>query len=228
LGLNDSLFNIYNSCGVTGLYTGLSANLIGNASSWGMYFYLYRIYKGWLKSDYGFGENFGNFSASAMAGLSTIIFTNPIWVVKTKMCRDIQLKRPFIQVLKSTFQKDGIAGLYRGIVPGVFGIVQSSVQMSLYESIKRNYKPDSPLEFVLASSSSKILAILLTYPYQVAKSRMQASNHPFLEVCGEIAREKAFYRGIVPATLRVLPGTAITFATYETILKILGHSSTCK
>lgn len=189
-----------------------------------MYFYLYRLYKIWLKKDLGFSENLGNFSASAAAGTSTIIFTNPIWVVKTRMCREVQARSTFMQVIKSVYRIDGIPGLYRGILPGIFGILQSSVQMSFYESIKRRYRPETPFEFVLASSSSKILAILLTYPYQVAKSRMQASNRPFLQVSKEIIRERAFYRGILPASLRVLPGTAITFTVYETILKLLNQT----
>ena len=189
-----------------------------------MYFYLYRLNKVWLKKDLGLSENIGNFSASAVAGLSTIIFTNPIWVVKTRMCRDIQSRSTFMQVFKHVYRVDGINGLYRGVLPGIFGIIQSSVQMSFYESIKRRYKPETAIEFVLASSSSKILAILLTYPYQVAKSRMQASNLPFLHVLKEIIRERAFYRGILPASLRVLPGTAITFTVYESVLKMLSET----
>ena len=77
------------------------------------------------------------------------------------------------------------------------------------------------------SSSSKVAAMLATYPYQVVRSRLQVrtdSNFSYsgvLDVIRKTARNEglwAFYRGIVPSTLRVLPGTCITFLTYERVI----------
>ena len=83
------------------------------------------------------------------------------------------------------------------------------------------------------SSSSKVAAMLATYPYQVVRSRLQVrANTQFsysgvVDVISKTARKEgvwAFYRGIVPSTLRVLPGTCITFLTYETVIAWLKDS----
>jgi solute carrier family 25 folate transporter 32 len=77
------------------------------------------------------------------------------------------------------------------------------------------------------SSTSKTAAMLATYPYQVVRSRLQVridtkfSYSGVLDVIRRTARNEglwAFYRGIVPSTLRVLPGTCITFLTYERVV----------
>ena len=73
------------------------------------------------------------------------------------------------------------------------------------------------------AASSKTAATILTYPYQVAKSRLQdhRSPVPYAGVRDCVRKILAmegwagFYRGLVPNIVRVLPGTMITFAVYE-------------
>lgn len=83
------------------------------------------------------------------------------------------------------------------------------------------------------SSSSKVAAMAATYPYQVVRSRLQVRADSHFSYAGPIdvirktARNEgfwAFYRGIVPSTLRVLPGTCITFVTYEAVIDWLKNA----
>ncbi len=85
------------------------------------------------------------------------------------------------------------------------------------------------------SSSSKVAAMVATYPYQVVRSRLQVrtdskfSYSGVLDVISKTTRNEglwAFYRGIVPSTLRVLPGTCITFLTYERVIGWLKANKT--
>jgi solute carrier family 25 folate transporter 32 len=66
--------------GMRALYQGLSANLLGSVSSWGIYFMLYE----WLKRK-EFLEN-QYFASATIAGAVTQLFTNPIWLAKTRLC----------------------------------------------------------------------------------------------------------------------------------------------
>lgn len=81
--------------GFTGLYRGLSPNVVGNSASWGLYFLWYTMIKEYMASDettsVGEGGNTRKLSAgqhllaASESGAITAMMTNPIWVVKTRM-----------------------------------------------------------------------------------------------------------------------------------------------
>jgi solute carrier family 25 folate transporter 32 len=83
-------------------------------------------------------------------------------------------------------------------------------------------------EYILASGSSKLVAIALTYPYQVVRARIQnAPTGPLVPkatIPGMIASTYrnegvlAFYKGLGTNALRILPGTCTTFVVYENLV----------
>eukprot|EP01041_Mallomonas_annulata_P007169 gene7169-14599_t len=95
--------------------------------------------------------------------------------------------------LVSILREEGVSGLYKGLVPALLLTSNGAIQFAIYEnfksislSIKRekalhNNKSDnnnkikdqSAVESMVMGGASKILASLLTYPYQVVKSRLQ-------------------------------------------------------
>lgn len=171
----------------------------------------------------------------------TVLFTNPLWMVKTRLC----MQTPGVtgnyhglwDALTRIARDEGIRGLYRGLVPGLFGVSHGAVQFMVYEELKNWHRGrrearrqhdlrPSAAEYLCMSSVSKTVAMLVTYPYQVVRSRLQIradSGARFVyssirELLHKTIRGEgvwALYRGIVPSTIRVLPGTCITFLTYE-------------
>ncbi len=83
----------------------------------------------------------------------------------------------------------------------------------------------SNAEYIVMSGVSKVAAILLTYPYQVVRSRIQnhATSHiyPNISTCIRVTYTqeglRAFYKGLVPNLVRILPGTCVTFVVYENV-----------
>ena len=129
----------------SGLYRGLSANLLGAASSWGIYFYLYDCAKKMFPTDhYGHRAPIQNFVASGSASAMTVLITNPVWLVKTRLCTQNPLDplryTGFFNALRRIFQEEGVSGWYRGLVPGLFGISHGAVQFMIYEELKKHYK----------------------------------------------------------------------------------------
>ena len=238
-------YSIILNHGPCALYRGLSPNLVGGGVAWGLYFWFYDALKNILAKDTLAGADVGNFVAAGMAGAGSMVISNPIWVVKTRMCQHIDSPYGVFASIRTIYYKQSFypspsrppksaasfktptfAGslkyFYRGITPGLFGVVQGALQMTFYERIKRELHPSTSTGFILASATSKIMSIALTYPYQVVRSRMQADPKVTLRsVLSQVVRDRAYYRGMLPATIRVLPGTAITFLTYETILGYL-------
>lgn len=90
------------------------------------------------------------------------------------------------------------------------------------------------------AATSKTFATVATYPYQVIRSRLQdhrltavTSNalapRPYTGVLDVMRRVfqsdglRGFYRGLGANILRVLPGTCITFAVYESVSATLAE-----
>lgn len=74
--------------GVKGLYKGVAPNCLGAGTAWGLYFLFYNSAKKHMLEN-SQSNTLGpmkNMAAGAMAGALTISITNPIWVVKTRLC----------------------------------------------------------------------------------------------------------------------------------------------
>ena len=90
-------------------------------------------------------------------------------------------------------------GFYTGLTPSLIGVSHGAVQFMFYEELKkfrirqklgspdpglvhfsllfyeRAYKKNNA-EWILASTMSKTFALIVTYPYQVIRSRLQAHD----------------------------------------------------
>lgn len=73
------------------------------------------------------------------------------------------------------------------------------------------------------SGGSKLLAGAITYPYQPIRARLQqydaAQQYSGVwDVLRKTYKNEgflAFYKGVIPNTLRVIPTTVVTFLVYE-------------
>ncbi|KAH8431228.1 putative mitochondrial folate carrier protein Flx1 [Aspergillus melleus] len=205
--------------GITAFYRGLTPNVIGNSTSWALYFLCYGNIKDLLRtsrqsrdqeltsSDY--------FLASGTAGMLTSILTNPIWVIKTRMLstgsRMPEAYASFTSGAAQIYRSEGIGGFYRGLIPALFGVSHGALQFMAYEQLKLYRATMSPptgstaggdatasrrrelgnLDLFVISSLSKICAGCVTYPYQVLRSRLQTYD------------AHVVYRGVWDATVQI-------------------------
>lgn len=220
------LRNLQTLYGSRALYQGLSANIIGATSSWGLYFMLYD----WLKKQAITGNSY--FGSAALSGAIVQVVTNPVWTIKTRLCNQdpssAQKYRSLLDCMARIVRKDGVRGLYRGLLPGLVGVSHGAVQFTIYEHLKQILAPQLRdhhiLLYLLSSSTSKIIALSVTYPYQVFRARLQVSDTTIRALLRDfIKREGALgvYKGLGPSILRVLPATCITFMTYEAMSSFL-------
>lgn len=127
------------------------------------------------------------FLASGASGVLTAFFTNPIWVIKTRM---LSTGRNAPGAYKSTWngtkhlwKKEGIKGFYRGLVPSLLGVSHGAIQFMAYEQLKNKWAVTrggkdrlTNVDFLELSAVSKMFAGTVTYPYQVVRSRLQIYN----------------------------------------------------
>ncbi|KAH7074467.1 copper amine oxidase [Paraphoma chrysanthemicola] len=223
--------------GAKALYRGLWPNLLGNSLGWGLYFLFYGNLKELFQSRRKKGEHLGSaefFSASIVAGLLTGACTNPIWVVKTRMlergANHPSAYKTMSYGLRHVYETRGLKGLWAGFIPSSLGVLHGAVQFSIYENMKKRRGTQlggqdqlSNWEYVYMSGGSKLLAGAITYPYQPIRARMQQYNAAqqysgLLDVLRKTYKNEgllAFYKGVIPNTLRVIPTTIVTFVVYE-------------
>ncbi|XP_020209267.1 folate transporter 1, chloroplastic isoform X2 [Cajanus cajan] len=143
---------------------------------------------------------------------------------------------------------EGFSALYRGIVPGLFLVSHGAIKLTAYEELRKvtvdfkskrstlhNQNPDNLLnsvDYAVLGATSKLAAILLTYPFQVIRSRLQqrpsGDGVPRYMDTWHVVKETAryegvrgFYKGITPNLLKNAPASSITFIVYENVLKLL-------
>lgn len=86
--ISNAFSTIVREEGYRGLYKGVGPNCLGAGTAWGLYFLFYNSIKKKMQ-DSSQRSHLGlmnHMSAGACAGVLTTAITNPIWVVKTRLC----------------------------------------------------------------------------------------------------------------------------------------------
>lgn len=80
------------------------------------------------------------FAASGISGIFTNIFTNPIWVIKTRMLSTGRnAPGAYTSILHGTkmiYEREGIRGFWRGLIPSMIGVSHGAIQFAAYEKLK--------------------------------------------------------------------------------------------
>ncbi|KAI8470209.1 MAG: mitochondrial carrier domain-containing protein [Monoraphidium minutum] len=250
VGIIGGLRSIVNAEGAKGLYRGLTPTLMALLPNWAVYFSVYGRLKTVLTLRQGrqVATPAVHMAAAAGAGVATLLITNPLWVVKTRMQtqhmnlnfgRGRQVRTEYtstFDALRRISREEGLRGLYSGLAPSMAGICHVAIQFPLYEAAKahaaarRGVRPDEldAHELVVTSAFSKMVASTVTYPHEVIRSYMHVSGSGPLsglaEACRTIYREdgaRGFYRGCGTNLLRTTPAAALTFTSFELIARCM-------
>uniref|UniRef100_A0A0D9ZCR8 Folate transporter 1, chloroplastic n=1 Tax=Oryza glumipatula TaxID=40148 RepID=A0A0D9ZCR8_9ORYZ len=183
-----AVYTIARSEGLRGLYAGFYPAVLGSTVSWGLYFFFYnRAKQRYLQGKDDQLRPVHHLVSAAEAGALVCLFTNPIWLVKTRL----QLQTPshhtsrysgFSDALRTILKEEGWLALYRGIGPGLLLVTHGAIQFTAYEELRKalifaksrqtrtdNRSCDDSLnsiDYAALGAGSKVTAILLTYPYQ--------------------------------------------------------------
>ncbi|KAK4674482.1 Pyrimidine nucleotide transporter, mitochondrial [Podospora pseudopauciseta] len=202
-------------------------------------------------------------SSAMIAGVVTSTATNPIWMVKTRLQLDKNLAaeggiatrqyKNSLDCIKQVLRNEGIYGLYKGMSASYLGVAESTLQWVLYERAKKSLARreerlvisgkertwwDTTVSWMgnaSAAGGAKLIAAILTYPHEVARTRLRqapmADGRPkytgLVQCFKLVAKEEGMvglYGGMTPHLLRTVPSAAIMFGMYEGILRLLQPS----
>ncbi|KAI3829545.1 hypothetical protein L1987_03671 [Smallanthus sonchifolius] len=110
------LLEVIRSEGIGGLYSGLKPSLLGTAASQGIYYYFYQVFKNKAEAIAASNKRKGRgdgtvgmlswLVVAALAGSLNVLFTNPIWVLVTRMQTHTQAEQKILEAKKEALLRE--------------------------------------------------------------------------------------------------------------------------
>ncbi|OCT52618.1 Peroxisomal membrane protein PMP47B [Cladophialophora carrionii] len=237
--------HIINREGLGGLYAGLDSALFGISVTNFVYYYWYEWTRAFFeKAAITAGRaskkltTVESMIAGAIAGSATVLLTNPIWVVNTRMTArksdstEDQLpggeKRPSkkqstIGTFLSLLRDEGPSSLFAGVLPALVLVINPILQYTIYEQFRNvieKRRKVGPKDAFYLGAIGKLLATTITYPYITVKSRAHVAtkNDPhegMWKSLNKIVKDEGYsglYKGIVPKVSQSVLTAAFLFA----------------
>lgn len=239
----DAVRRIVQREGISGLYSGLESALFGISVTNFVYYYWYE----WTRAAFERGAiSSGRASkklttvesmiAGAIAGSATVMLTNPIWVINTRMtARKSEseeqslpgapkpAKASTFSTLMTLLKEEGPKALFAGVLPALILVINPILQYTIFEQLKNvveRRRRMTPKDAFYLGALGKILATSITYPYITVKSRMHVASKdgPKESLNGslkKIIREEGYtglYKGIGPKVTQSAITAAFLFA----------------
>ncbi|KAG9292028.1 hypothetical protein G9A89_017927 [Geosiphon pyriformis] len=227
--------------GIRGLYQGLSASLLRQATYSTMRFGTYDKVKQSLikkgdKDQLSFGKMI---AAAAVGGAVGGACGNPADIVMVRMQNDAKLESKYRRNYRNALdgiirigREEGLWGFFRGVGPNMNRAVLMNIsQVATYDQFKlillrTGYLKDNILSHFTASLLSGLVATTICSPVDVIKTRVMnvaSKSQGTLPILMTIIRQEgplALFKGWVPAYLRLGPHTIITFVVLEKMKEV--------
>lgn len=193
--------HIINREGLGGLYAGLDSALFGISVTNFVYYYWYEWTRAFFeKAAVTAGRankkltTVESMIAGAIAGSATVLLTNPIWVVNTRMTarksddgeselpggEKKRVKKPStIATLLSLLRDEGPTALFAGVLPALVLVINPILQYTFYEQLKNvleQRRKVTPRDAFFLGAVGKLVATTITYPYITVKSRAHVAT----------------------------------------------------
>ncbi|KAJ5929395.1 Mitochondrial substrate/solute carrier [Penicillium verhagenii] len=232
----DAIRRIVQREGISGLYSGLESALFGISVT-------NFVHSGGRASKKL--TTVESIIAGAIAGSATVLITNPIWVINTRMTARKseseeqslpgapKTKASTLSTLMDLLRQEGPKALFAGVLPALILVINPILQYTIFEQLKNmveRRRRMTPKDAFYLGALGKILATSITYPYITVKSRMHVASRdgPKESLNGSLKRIireegwKGLYKGIGPKVTQSAITAAFLFAfkdvLYDTMI----------
>ena len=223
---------IFRQEGIRGLYRGCVVSVSAHSIGWGLYLTQFRAVQQALARTRGGDSSLGDFLAACVAACSTATLVTPLNLLKTRkqLHDDAKVKaRGVMSNLRYIVRTEGFGRLFRGVGPQILLSSHTTIQVAIYEFMKRELwgPSDAPVFGVaFASAVSKGFASFICNPLEVLRTRLQDKSNlnRYTSMGGAfrtIWRQEGIaglYRGVGVNIARVVPTTVAAFVLYEKLL----------
>jgi len=179
-GTMDAIMQITKKEGMAGLYRGLGIGLLTTLVNQFVYFYFYET----LKPIYYRGKNQTSTALQLILGIHSAslncIVTTPLNVVVTHIQTSLA-NDGVVETCQKIFHKGGLSAFWKGLRPSLILTINPAITHLCYERLRgfllQKKKTLSAYDIFIIAAISKTIATVITYPYIMAKVRLQANSH---------------------------------------------------
>ncbi|PWN97929.1 mitochondrial carrier [Tilletiopsis washingtonensis] len=246
-GIGDCFSRTYQQEGLVSLWRGNTANVIRYFPTQALNFAFKDFFKSLFKvpkSDPYWKQLSANLASGGAAGASSLLFVYSLDYARTRLANDAKStakgggERQFnglVDVYRKTLATDGIAGLYRGFVPSVVGIVvYRGLYFGMYDSLKPvlltgslqgNFLASFALGWAVTTGSG-----LASYPLDTIRRRMMMTSggtgphyKSMMHAGSEIVKAegvKSLFKGAGANILRGIAGAGV-LSGYDKLQEIM-------
>ena len=236
----DDLRSLWKQEGMKGMYKGVKVAVVAHSVGWGLYLTFFRfVQQNIAAANGGTHTSMGDFAAACCAATATATMVTPLNLVKTRtqLAKGVipDSERGFGKTLRRVVAQEGWRSLFRGVGPQILLASHTTIQVALYEFLKRRLWGDhaeAPMMGVAcASGFSKAIAATVCNPLEVVRTRLQdkanrekpeyrSMKHAFRHIWQNEGMS-GLYRGIGVNVCRVVPTTVVAFVCYEKCLRVI-------
>ncbi|XP_030559595.1 mitochondrial dicarboxylate carrier [Drosophila novamexicana] len=224
--------------GVLAFYNGLSASVLRQLTYSTTRFGAYEVGKDFISTD-TFG---GKIALAGISGMIGGIFGTPADMINVRMQNDVklapELRRNYrcgLDGIVKVYQTEGFTKLFAGGTTATArGVFMTIGQIAFYDQIKSTllataYFHDNLITHFTASLMAGTIATTLTQPMDVLKTRSMNAKPGEYKGLWDIVLHTAklgplgFFKGYVPAFVRLGPQTILTFMFLEQLRLNFGY-----
>ena len=210
--------------GIRALWIGNGVNCVKIAPEMGIKLFAFDAFKTAVAADPDNVSTGERIVAGGCAGALAEFSVYPLDVLRTRLATGAY--QGFQDCARSVWQSGGVGAFYAGLVPSIAGIipyaavdltVNSVLRDLAAERLQKEGREVSVPLLLGCGMTSSLTAALLTFPIMVIRTQAQATAMPLGQIVRSLSAEgfSGFYRGIIPSLMKVMPATAISYASYE-------------
>ncbi|EDV92946.1 mitochondrial dicarboxylate carrier [Drosophila grimshawi] len=238
LSVVNLISKIVKEQGVLAFYNGLSASVLRQMTYSTTRFGAYEVGKDHISTD----TFTGKITLAGLSGMIGGIFGTPADMINVRMQNDVKLSpeqrrnyKHAIDGLIKVYQKEGFKKLFSGGTTATArGVFMTIGQIAFYDQIKSMllstpYFKDNLVTHFSASLMAGAIATTLTQPMDVLKTRTMNAKPGEYKNLWDVVRHTAklgplgFFKGYVPAFVRLGPQTILTFMFLEQLRLNFGY-----
>jgi len=232
-GTVQAIRTIVQEGGVSALWRSNTANIVRVAPYSASQFASYDLFKEYMTEKDPYGTNmFGvieRLTCGALAAITATTVTHPLDCVRVRIATQPEL-RGMAHTMGLMLKEGGVRTFFKGYAPTLLSLTPFiAINFATFDYMKTTYmqhysvkKVDSYSTLVMGAASG-LFAQTICYPLDTVRRRMQLKGSTYRSTLDAVrtimATEGpgAFYLGMAPNALKIVPNNAVRFFVYSTL-----------